>query len=216
MYNKFLLAAAVPLALLVLLTSCENTSDQVKKGYNGDDKTITYGQAFALAFQNGVWSETKDDQGEKIAQFTGKISTGLHAFALEKKNKSGDRVMFSSACSYLATLVRKGKVAGQPDITFNISDYPITKQGELNFNILDDYISSPDNKEKMNRLNAFYMNRYWEAGTECMIQWKLLARGKMFSVVKISNQHWDDDGVFTNKPENILPIVFNYAKSVNH
>lgn len=212
---KYHLPVFLALTLTIALNGCTSKSDQVKAGYYNGDESITYGQAFAVAFDNGIWSVVKDEQGAKVAQFTGKISPGLNAYALGKLKKSDERIIFSSALSYLASLIRTGKTTGQPDITFNTGDYPINKQGNIYFDSLGDYISSPDNQPKIQILNTFYMGRYWESKSDCSFRWKIFARGKMSQVVGMSNPHWDDDGLFSKKPENVLKLVFEYAKSVS-
>lgn len=54
-----------------------------------------------------------------------------------------------------------------------------------------------------------------QSKSDCSFRWKIFARGKMSQVVGMSNPHWDDDGLFSKKPENVLKLVFEYAKSVS-
>ena len=113
----------------ILFNGCSSAPDKLQREYAGDSRTLRYGEAFSFGFQNGAWSEIKDANGGTVVQFKGTISTGLHDFSLRSLAKSGDRSTFLSACVYLGNLVKTGKMAGNQDISFNIADYPITKQG---------------------------------------------------------------------------------------
>jgi hypothetical protein len=210
-YSLFALLSACSLPLL--LNGCGSNVDMVTGSFWERDKTITYGAAFSTAFENGTWSEVQIDKKEKGVQFTGRISPGLHYYALENLNKNDARIQFSSAFNYLATLIKKGKVSNDKEITFDIRNYPINKSGMIIYDIMEDYLSSKDNIEKRNTLISFYRKRYWEAGSNVLFLWQVYAHGKILRVVKVSNPHWDDDVLFSNKPDNILKMVFDYAKS---
>jgi hypothetical protein len=187
--------------------------NKVKSSFWERDKTITYEAAFSTSFENGTWSEVQTDKNEKGVQFTGRISPGLHYYALESLGKNSASIQFSLASNYLATLIKNGKVSSDKGITFDIHNYPINKSGMIIYGIMEGYITSKDNMEKMNTLVAFYRKRYWESGSSVLFQWRVFANGKVLKVVKVSNPHWDDDGLFSNKPDTILKMVFDYAKS---
>lgn len=215
MFANKILAAAILLSLSLVSVGCQKAPDKVKNGFMDDEKSLTYGQAFSTVFDEGVWTETKDESGEKVIQFTGKISSGLHEFAIGKLGKSSENSIFYSSCNYLASLVKKGIITDDSTLTINLRDYPVTSTGHLLSDIMGDYASSPDNRPKMQALNMFYMKRYWEEGSDVLFQFKLYVRGRVIKVVGMSNKHWDNDFIFSNKPENVLRIVLEYAKIRN-
>jgi hypothetical protein len=214
MYTNNMLSLAVMLTLAVVLAGCGSATGKVRDGHYNNDKTFTYGRAFEMAFQNGAWSESKDAQGVPIVQFTGQISPGLHDFVSASLNKRGERAIFISACEYTTALMKNGKPEGQQNISFKVSDYPVIQQGNLVAAALDTFLTAPDNKAKIRLLNIFFMNRYWEGGSPCTFQWKVAGKGD-YPVVKMTNIHWDDDKEFSGKPELVLPIIFDYARSLS-
>ena len=215
MYTYKYFAALSLLALQLLFSACSATPDRLQREFCGDNRTLTYGQAFTFGLQNGVWSEYKDAKGGPVVQFKGSISTGLHDYALGKLLKEGDRSTFRFACAYLGNLVKTGKVTGDSDITFNIADYPITKTGDVKSDSIEDYLSSPDNRAKIRKLNIFYMNRYWAEGSDCIIQWRYSGKGAP-EVVKISNKHWDNDAIYSQNPDTVTQMIVDYAASMSN
>lgn len=203
----FLLAAS---AFVVVAAGCESKIDQVKRGSWGN-YTTQYEKAFAAAFDNGVWTETKDKKGEKIVQFTGKISKGLHDYAVGKLSVSDEKSIFSFACGYLAALVRDGKMSKDPDITFDPSQYPI-RNGIFIPALVGGYIGSPTSKPFVTTLVNFYTKKYWATGSDVFIQWGVYAKGKVLKIKTISNQHWDDDDIFYGKPDIVMKVIFDYAE----
>lgn len=203
----FLLAAS---AFVMVVTGCESNIDKVKRGSWGN-YTAPYEKAFMAAFENGVWTETKDEKGEKLVQFTGKISKGLHDFAVGKLSTSDEKSIFTFACSYLAVLIRHGTISKDPDVTFDPAKYPV-KNGVFVPALVDGYIGSPTNKPLVTALNDYYTKKYWATGSDVRISWGVYAKGKVLRVKTISNQHWNDDGIFSGKPEIIMKVIFDYAQ----
>lgn len=208
-----LLALLASCLLPSLLNGCGSDIDTVKKSFWANDKTVTYGTAFSAAFGNGSWSEVQAGKEEKLVQFTGTITPGLHEYAVGKLNTSETRIVFSLACNYLAKLIKTGEAASDKGITFNIRDYPINKSGMILYDIMGDYTESKDNAGKIETLINFYRQRYWETGSTVLFYFRVTARGKVIRVMKASNPHWDRDMMYENKPENILKMVFDYTKN---
>lgn len=111
MTGKLWFFAAVPV-FVMLTAGCGSNVNKVKAG-SWENSSITNEKAFAKAFENGVWADAKNEKGEKVVQFTGKISQGLHDFAVEKLHKSDTRIVFVSACNYLAAIPAECPPASQ-------------------------------------------------------------------------------------------------------
>ena len=203
----FFLAAS---AFVVVVTGCESNIDNVKRGSWGT-YTTPYEKAFAAAFENGVWTEIKDEKGEKIVQFTGKISKGLHDYTVGKLSASDEKSVFSFACNYLAALMRDGTISKDPDVTFDPAKYPV-KNGVFVPALVDGYIGSQTNKPLVTALVDYYTKKYWATGSDVFIQWGVYANGKVLRVKTITNQHWDNDEIFGGKPEIIMKVIFEYAQ----
>ena len=203
----FLLAAS---AFVVVMMGCGSNVDTVKSGTWGKN-TLPYEKAFATAFENGVWSETKDEKGEKIVQFNGKISKGLHDFAVGKLSASDEKSVFALACEYLAGRMSDGTISKDPDVTFDPAKYPI-RNGRFVPALADGYISFPANKPFVTALLDYYSKKYWAAGSDVTIQWGVYASGKVLKVKTISNPHWDNDDIFRGKPDVIMTVIFDYAQ----
>jgi hypothetical protein len=203
---------------ILLIAGCESNVDKAKNGKRTKTEKITYGEVFAKAFDNGVWTELKekDNLGNTLIQFTGKISQGLHDYSVDKLNKAGDRINFSTACHYLAAEIQKGVVAQDPDITFDISKYPIGKTGLVFNDRMEDYIGSEDNKGKVAALVDFYKKKYFEDGSDVTIKLSVIYNGKIIKIYDAQNKNWEYDMIFNGKtgPDNVLKAIFDYALNV--
>jgi hypothetical protein len=212
MRNK--LCFLLPAAFLcgILFSGCGDNVTVVKRGVFANDSSVTYEKAFSAAFSDGKWSEVPGNNNEKLVQFTGKITPGLHEYAVGIFQKGKTRIKFGSACVFLSGLIKSGKVADDKGITFNIRDYPINSNGIIYFDRMGDFTDTADNKGKMDTLIGFYESRYFETGTPVLFQWGVYARGKVIKAITASNPNWDIDNGLANNPQNILGKVFGYAK----
>lgn len=213
MYTKNTCVLAAIIVLLVFAAGCFKTSDKIQRTYFGESKTLKYGPVMAFAFKNGVWTEVKDPKYGSVAQFKGTIPSEIHDFALLSMSKKGDRATFDAACAYVGNLIKAGKITGDPDISFNIADYPFDQQGEMLNR--DAFFSSPDAEKNIRQLNAFYLSRHWATGTECIIQWRFNDKGKP-EVLKTSNKYWDDDPSISNSPETVVQMINDYTISMSN
>jgi hypothetical protein len=171
--------------------------------------SATYQDVLGNAFENGRWSEVKDESGEKVVQFTGKISPAIHDFAVEKLKTSDPKIVFQSACNYLATLNRDGRVQEEKAITFDVEKLPL-RGGIVIFERVGSFISAPENQAVVTSLNDFYLNRYWEAGSEVLIQWGVYA--KAIKIKKMTNRHWNDDPLYSGKPDSVMRVIYDYYR----
>ncbi len=203
---RFLLIAS---ALLFVGTGCESNVQKVQKGTWGSN-TATYAEAFDRAFEDGVWNETEGEDGVKYVQYTGKISRAMHDFAVKSLASTDQKILFQFACEYLASLNSDGRAASDPEVTFDIAKLPV-RGGDVSFERVGTFVSAPENRDLVNALNTFYLNRYWAAGTPVLLQWAVYSGGKVLKVVKTSNRHWDDDALFKGKPEAVMRLIFQYA-----
>lgn len=206
-------AASAVLFLAIIAIGCESDIDRVKAWHWANNETTTFRAAFETAFENGVWTEIPAGKKEKVVQFTGKISPGLHEFAVSKMNTLTERILISMSMNYLASLVKSGKVANDPALKIHIGDYPINKSGMIIYDFMEGFTELKDNRAKAETLISFYRSRYWESGTDVLFQWRIYARGKIIRTIKASNPHWDNDILFSGMPENILKVVFDYHKA---
>ncbi len=201
----FVMASAVG----ALGAGCESNVDHVKSGSWGS-YTAPYGEVFARAFENGVWSEERDEKGEKYVQFTGQISRELHDFAVDKIKSSDQKILIQSACGYLASLNRDGRISQDKDITFDVSEIPI-KEGIVVYERIGSFIKSPDNSDVVTALNEYYLNRYWEAGSDVLFQWSVYSGGRVLKIRRVANTHWSDDPLFSGRPESIMRVLYDYV-----
>jgi hypothetical protein len=209
MTGKLWFLAAAPV-FVVLAAGCGSNVDKVKAG-SWESSSVTYEKAFSKAFEGGVWADAKDEKGGKVVQFTGKISRGMHDFAVEKLHKSDTKIVFVSACNYLAAQNSDGGKSPQTsELTFDITRLPI-KNGTLIYALVEGYVANKNNADSIAQLIEYYDKRYWEAGTDVVIQWGVYAGGKMIKVQKITNPHWDTDPMFQGKTDIIMKILFGYS-----
>lgn len=209
MTGKLWFLAAVPV-FVVLAAGCGSNVEKVKLK-SWENSSTTYEKAFAKAFMNGVWTDTKDEKGEKVVQFTGVVSPGLHTYAVENLHKSDSKIVFVSACNYYAAQNPDGKRPQPAEITFDTAKLPI-KNGTLVNALIDGYVSNKNNEDAIAQFLAYYDKRYFEAGTDVLIQWGVYAGGKIVKVMKISNKHWNADPTFQGKPELVMKVIFGYSK----
>ena len=208
MTGKLWFFAAVPV-FVMLTAGCGSNVNKVKAG-SWENSSITNEKAFAKAFENGVWADAKNEKGEKVVQFTGKISQGLHDFAVEKLHKSDTRIVFVSACNYLAAQYPDGKIPQTAELTFDTSKLPI-KNGTLVSALVDGYVSNKNNTDSIAQFIAYYDKLYWETGTDVTIQWGVYAGGKIIKVLNISNKYWDTDPIFQGKTDLIMKVIFGFS-----
>lgn len=211
--RAFILIASL---FILLITGCESNVDKVKKYKRIKVEKVNYGAVFTKAFDNGAWTELKgkDNLGNTLVQFTGKISQGLHEYSVDKLAKAGDRIIFSNACHYLALEIQKGVIAQDTDITFDISKYPIGKTGLVFSDRMEDYLGSQDNKDKVNTLIDFYKKKYFETGTDVTIQFSVVYNGKIIKIYSAQNKNWEFDMIFNSNLDNVLKAIFDYAMNV--
>jgi hypothetical protein len=209
MTGKLWFFAAVPV-FVMLTAGCGSNVNKVK-AVSWENSSVTNEKAFAKAFEGGVWSDAKNEKGEKVVQFTGKISQGIHDFAVEKLHKSDMKFVFVAACNYLAAQYPDGKIPQTPDITFDTAKLPI-KNGTLVSPLVDGYLSNKNNTDSIAQFLGYYDKRYWEAGTDVIIQWGVYAGGKIIKVQKITNKFWDADPTFQGKTELIMKIIFGFSR----
>ncbi len=203
----FLMIASV---FLALPTGCGNNVQKVQRGSWGSF-SVSYLDVLGSAFENGQWSQVKDESGENVVQFNGTISQSIHDYAVEKLKTSDPKLVFQSACSYLAALNRDGRIAKEKGITFDYSKLPM-KQGIVIFERISPFMNDPVNKDIVTALDEFYLNRYWEANSDVTIQWGVYSGGKIIKIKKISNIHWDDDPLYGGKPDSVMRIVYDYYR----
>ena len=208
MTGKLWFIAAAPV-FVMLVAGCGSNVNKVKAG-SWDNSSVTNEKAFTKAFEGGVWSDAKDEKGEKVVQFTGKISQGLHDYAVDKLHKSDIKIVFVSACNYLAAQYPDGKVPESPEITFDTTKLPI-KNGTLVNALVDGYVANKNNADAITQFLSYYDKRYWETGTDVIIQWGVYAGGKIIKIQKITNKSWDADPIFNGKTELIMKIVFGFS-----
>jgi hypothetical protein len=122
-----------------------------------------------------------------------------------------EKINFSSACAYLAALIKAGKTSQDPDITFDVAKSPI-KNGVFVPALVDGYIGSKSNQPLVTALNEYYRKKYWPAGSDVLILWEVIARGKVLRVRTISNPYWDVDPIFRGKTELIMKVAFDYGQ----
>jgi hypothetical protein len=215
MSKKNIIFILVASLFVLFISGCGNNVDKVKNGKRAKTEKITYGEALAKAFENGTWTELKekDNLGNTIIQFTGKISKGFHDFEVEKLSKSGDRIIFGSACQYLAAEIRAGKASEDPDITFDVTKYPIGKTGLVFNDRIEDYLSSKDNNDKVATLVEFYKKKFFETGNEVTIQFAVIYKGKIIKIYNTASKNWEFDMIYggATGPDNVLKAIFDYA-----
>jgi hypothetical protein len=208
MSRKRILFLLLASAFLVFGPGCGNNIQKVQNSSWGSS-AIPYRDTLGSAFENGQWSEVKDESGEKVVQFTGKISPAIHDYTIEKLKTSDPKIIFQSACNYLAALNRDGRITQEKAITFDITKLPM-KGGIVVYERIGPFISSPENKEIVTTLNNFYLNRYWEAGSDVLIQWGVYS--KAIKIKKMTNIHWNDDPLYSGKPDSVLRVVYDYYR----
>ena len=209
MTGKLWFLTVIPV-FAVLTAGCGNNVDKVKIGSWGS-YSVSNEKAFAKAFEGGVWSDAKDEKGGKVVRFTGKISSGLHDFAVEKLHKSDLKIVFVSACNYLAAQNPDGNSPPDAGITFDTTKLPI-KNGTLVNALVEGYVANKNNADSIAQLIAYYDQRYWETGSDVLIQWEVFAGGKVMQIQKITNKHWDLDPIFQGKTELIMNLVFGFSE----
>jgi len=212
---RYSISAVALVVCILLFLGCENDIDRVKSSNPAHDGGLSYGQAFQVAFSQGTWTLIKAGKKDRIVQFAGKISPELHDYTVLKLNASGEKLVFGFAINYLASLIKQGKAGTDSAITFDLTDYPINRSGMIIYDFLDGFTDLKDNRGKMERLNTFYRNRYFQSGTDVLFQWRVYAHGKIIKPVKASNLHWDNDLMFSDRPDNIVKTVFEYALHKN-
>ncbi|MFA6471531.1 MAG: hypothetical protein WCU00_05755 [Candidatus Latescibacterota bacterium] len=215
MSSRNIVCILVASLLILMISGCGNNTDKVKNGKRNKTDKITYGEAFAKTFENGTWTELqeKDNLGNTLVQFTGKISQGFHDYAVEKLTKSGNRSMFVNGCHYLAAEIKAGKTAEDSDITFDTTMFPIGKTGLVFTDRIEDYLSSKDNNEKITTLVDFYKKKYFEPGTEVTLKFSVIYKGKIIKIYDAASKNWEYDMMFsgTQGPDNVIRTVFDYA-----
>jgi hypothetical protein len=176
---------------ILFMTGCESNIDKVKNFKRSKSEKETFGFVFSKAFDDGVWTELKekDNLGNTLVQFTGKISKGFHDYSVDKLSKAGNRTVFSSACHFLASKIQKGVVAEDTDITFDISKYPIGKSGLVFNDRMEDYLGSEDNKENIIILKDYYIKKYFETGTDVTIKFSVIYKGKIIKMYTAQNKN---------------------------
>ena len=209
MTGKLWLFTAVPL-FVVLAAGCGSKVDKVK-AVSWGSSSVSYEKALSKAFEGGVWSEAIDEKGNKVVQFTGKISKGMHDFAVEKLHKSDNRIIFVSACNFMAAQNPDGKNPPTADIKFDTTKLPI-KNGTLVNALVDGYVSNKNNADSITQIINYYDQKYWETGTDVLIQWGVYSGGKIIKIEKIMNSYWNIDPIFQGKTELIMNVVFSFSE----
>lgn len=208
MTGKLWLLAAVPV-LVALAAGCGSDTEKVK-ALSGENSKTSHAIAFAKAFEGGVWSDVKNEEGKNRVQFTGKISQGMHDQAVANLHKSDPKIVFVSACNYFATQNSGGNTPANADFTFDANKLPI-RNGTLVSALVDGYFENKNNSDSINQLISYYDKHYWEAGSDVLIQWGVYAGGKIIKIEKITNKFWDADPLFKENSELIMKVIFGYA-----
>jgi len=76
----------------LFLSGCSSDVSKVKNGTMPGYEKTTIGKAFEASFDDVKWEAFEGKKGERVVQFTGKISKDLHntALAIAKKGIAGD------------------------------------------------------------------------------------------------------------------------------
>ncbi|MHB9029981.1 MAG: hypothetical protein ACYC9O_14540 [Candidatus Latescibacterota bacterium] len=208
--NKQMTLCVLLAGVFLFFAGCWNNVDSVQQTRPANS-LVPFGPALEKAFTDCTWKSIPGEGKEKQVQFEGKISGGLHAFAIGELNTASKVTVLSEACTYLGALIKSGKAGSDPLITFDTGLYPITAEGVVKTEELGAYLDIPENRKTMLALEDFYRKRFWEQGSPVAIVFAVtgIKEGK---VVRASNPHWDIDPKFAGKPENVMAMVYEYVK----
>jgi len=193
-----------------ILYGCGNSDvSLVKKGTMNGYETTTIGKAFETSFDNPKWEGFKGQKGERVVQFTGKISKNLHHYVTDEVKQElndmqeYDEVFFDAKLILLQSAVER--LGG--DKSKIIQDINNKYDCELTLN--DNSFWNPKCKDKETAfkyvgevINAS-LNELWKEGEPVVVQWIITPDGKSFSLNHMGCAAWQG---FTF--ENILDAIY--------
>jgi hypothetical protein len=226
MLKKGLVSFLSGLIVLSFLSGCgDNVS--VAKGKKWEGSKIKLDTIISLAFDDVTWSAGENVLNAETQKTTfgmqeglknqvmikGRISQKLHDYMDAKFEKGSKIAGFAEALRYVSKLNKDGKLAQDPNAKFDIKLYPFGENGEVDVDKAEIFMKTPENKDKVDALIAYFEKKYWEPGTDVEIVLSLVARGKVINVVAAKNVFWDNDTKYTNNFTTIMNEIFDYAQN---
>ncbi len=182
-----------------LISGCGSSDvSLVKKGTMNGYETTTIGNAFDTSFDNPTWEEFQGEKGERVVQFTGNITQGLHDSAVnEWFTAFGTESDIFTAESYPAFLILS---AMQNQIISRLSEedysalYEESNQG--------DQLSAYQSVSEICKL--FLKRHYWKVGDSVQVQWIVTPDGESFNLTSLASNSWKG-----YKADLIISAIYN-------
>lgn len=181
---------ALCVVLSLLFCACGNSDiNSIKNETMNGYETTTIGKAFDASFDETEWEAFESKKGEKVVQFTGKISEDLH--------KSASRIIAADLG------------IGIKDETAQLRSYLVVC-GLIGYEraaeIAKQLGFEPDetNEQIMNAVFNDFLTNFWKQGTPVTVQWIITPDGKGFNLSHMSSNAWEG-----MEFSNILTIIYS-------
>jgi hypothetical protein len=195
-----------------LLAGCGNSDvSLVKDGTMNGYETTTIGKAFEASFDDTKWEGFESKKGERVVQFTGKISKDLHNSVTDEVRQQlkglQDFQAFQAKLNLFQPAVEKfggdksnyfQKLNKKYGCELNRVNYaggviawsPECKKEETTFQYMDEVIDA-------------FLDESWKAGEAVEAQWIVTPDGKTFNLSHMGSAAWQ--GVTF---DNILAAIY--------
>jgi hypothetical protein len=147
------------------LTGCSSDVSKVKNGTIPGYEKTTIGKAFEASFDDSKWKAFEGKKGERVVQFTGKISKNLHDTALEKANKANKDL------GGILQLLSLGQMLPGKEKLFQ----SLNKEDD---NLRKEYVDE-------------VINEFWKPGTIVEVQWIIKPDGNSFDLTYLGSRNWE-------------------------
>lgn len=168
---------ALLLAAFVLVGCTSGDVSLVKDGTMNGYESTTIGKAFDASFDSPKWEAFETDKGQRVVEFTGKISKTMHDNWISLYMSEYDALiqqgnMLAARINYLDV----GRViAGSEKFDQLIKHYA------------DQGYDSPERAALNDAIDGWHV---WQTGTPAKFQWVINADGKSFQLTHWESSAW--------------------------
>lgn len=190
----------------------------VRNGHMTAYPSTTVGKAFAGNFEEGTWRSFTTPKGQKVVEFTGKISAALHANAeqrlweaeedLRKEARSkeeGNHLGFNYRANIFQLAYRY--LDGRPELHRLLQKWDCSKVEQVN--LAGPWVGMlPGCKEHLysflgDAIDAWASQAHWPVGTPVTVQWTIRIDDESFDLTHLSSTAWEG-----KERDHVLALLF--------
>ncbi len=182
------------LTVLCLSACTQNDVALIKDGTMNGYETTTIGKAFDASFDEPKWEAFETDKGQRVVQFTGKVSTALQLSWIESL-MAEYRGYRTTGNFYGVSLLIDGFTRKTPTEQLKVWETEFKQAGH-------------NDPSSATLERALHEQDQWQVGTPVIVQWFISTDGTNFQLGAWESDAWKFPNGTTMPIDTILDCVY--------